>query len=178
MGLLRSLRRRRLPAEARRPLDANEHVVSWAACRDGGHLVATNHGLWLPERDERLGWHEIHKATWSGRVLSVLPGTLVTAAGDAPEAPVDVVADAEPVDCALTEPGDLPQQVRTRVTRSVAYTAHHELPNGGVRVVARRVPGRNGLSWAVRYDPGTILLGADHDQLRELVEHARADTAG
>ncbi len=178
MGLLSSLRRRRLPAEARRPLEANEHVVSWAACRDGGQLVATNRGLWLPERAARLGWHEIHKATWSGRVLSVLPGTLVTAAGDAPEAPVDVVADAEPVDFLLADPGDLPHQVRTRVTRSVAYTAHHELPNGGMRVVARRVSGRNGLSWAVRYDPGTILLGADHDQVLALVDHARADAAG
>jgi hypothetical protein len=45
--------------------------------------------------------------------------------------------------------------VRTRVTRSVAYTSHHPLPVGGVRVVGRRVSGVDGLSWAVRYDSGT-----------------------
>jgi hypothetical protein len=41
------------------------------------------------------------------------------------------------------------------VTRSVAYTSHHALPAGGVRIVGRRVTGLDGLSWAVRYDAGT-----------------------
>ncbi len=40
--------------------------------------------------------------------------------------------------------------------RSVAYTAHHHLPaGGGARIVGRRVPGVNGISWAVRYDSDT-----------------------
>jgi hypothetical protein len=37
----------------------------------------------------------------------------------------------------------------------VAYTSRHPLPGGGVLVVARRVPGSDGLRWTVRYDPGT-----------------------
>ncbi len=45
--------------------------------------------------------------------------------------------------------------MRTRVTRSVAYTSHHPLPAGGLRIVGRRVSGVDGLSWAVRYDAGT-----------------------
>jgi hypothetical protein len=55
----------------------------------------------------------------------------------------------------LLEPGELPDQVRTRVTRSVAYTSHHPLHAG--RGPGGRPPGagRNGLSWAVRYDAGT-----------------------
>ena len=50
-------------------------------------------------------------------------------------------------------------RVRERVTGSVAYTSHHPLPTGGAaRVVARRVSGRNGLAWSVRFEGGV-----DHD---------------
>jgi hypothetical protein len=55
----------------------------------------------------------------------------------------------------LGDPGDVPATVRERVTKSVAYTAHHPLPTGGLRVVARRVAGVNGVAWHVRYDDGT-----------------------
>ena len=41
------------------------------------------------------------------------------------------------------------------MTQSVAYTAHHPLPGGGVRVVGRRVAGVDGAAWHVRYDDGT-----------------------
>ena len=36
-----------------------------------GAVVVTTRGLWLPGRD-RLGWHEIHKATWAGPRLTVI----------------------------------------------------------------------------------------------------------
>ena len=66
-----------------------------------------------------------------------------------------VVADLPALSFRLTSPGDLPDQVRTRVTRSVGYTAQQPLPGGGgMRVAARRVPGVDGLRWTVRYDPG------------------------
>jgi hypothetical protein len=55
----------------------------------------------------------------------------------------------------MSRPDDVPADVRSRVTRSVAYTGHFPLPDGGMRVVARRVPGRNGVDWHVRYDDGT-----------------------
>ena len=176
MGLVERWRRQRLPAEARRPFEANEHVVSWAPV-DGGHLIATNLGLYLPGR-ERLGWHEIHKATWSGRELTVLPGRVAAAAGTADEAPVDVVEDTEPVSYLLLDPGELPHQVRQRVTRSVVHSSHHPLPNGGVRVLARRVAGVNGLSWALRYDPGSAPAAEDHDAVAELLATAHSETAG
>lgn len=176
MGLWARWRRQRLPEEARRPFEAGEHLVSWAPV-DGGHLIATNRGLYLPGR-ERLGWHEIHKATWSGRELTVLPGRVVAAAGSSGDAPVDVVADAEPVTFLLLDPDDLPRQVRQRVTRSVAYSSHHPLPNGGVRVLARRVSGSNGLSWALRYDPGSAPAAEDREVVADLLATARSETAG
>ena len=147
--MVRWWRRRRLPAESRPALAPDDRVVGWAPTRDGGAVVATRLGLYLPGRD-RLGWHEIHKATWSGEVLTVVPSQVV-----ARREGYVVTADAAPVSVTLPEPGGLPHVVRVRVTRSVSFSAHHPLPAGGVRVVARRVPGQDGLWWAVRYDPGT-----------------------
>ena len=89
-----------------------------------------------------------------------------------------VLVDAPALTFLLLEPGELPDQVRTRVTRSVAYTAHHPLPAGGVRVVGRRVSGVDGLSWAVRYDAGTPVDAEPVVQVaEELVAAARAATA-
>jgi hypothetical protein len=174
MGLWARFRRHRLPAGAGREFGSGEHVAAWAPY-GSDYLIATNRGLWLPGRD-RLGWHEIHKATWSGRELVVTPARLVREAGSAPDAPADVYADDDPLRYVLTDPGELPHQIRVRVTRSVAYSTHHELPNGGVRIVARRVPGRDGLSWALRYDDGTAVIGPDHDHVAELLAQARATT--
>ena len=141
-------RRRRMPAELRPPLTADERVVAWSGS-DSGALAATNRGLWLPP-DSFLSWHEIHKAVWDGTTLAVTPASEVASRDG-----YAVVADAAPVSFRLRDPGELPHQVRARVTRSVGYSAHHRLPGGGgARVAARRVPGVDGLRWTVRYDPG------------------------
>jgi hypothetical protein len=143
-------RRRRLPAAQRPSLAPDERIVAWASTADDGVVVATNLGLWLPGAP-RVGWHEIHKATWSGRQLAVTAAEQV-GEGDG----YVVMADREPVVHTLLDPDRVPEQVRTRVTRSVAYTSHHQVPGGGgVRVVARRVSGVDGLRWTVRYDAGT-----------------------
>lgn len=142
--------RRRLPSELRPPLARDERVVAWARTGERGAAVATNAGLWLPGRVARLGWHEIHKASWTGSELVVTPGEVVEERDG-----YQITADQPAVAVALPDPGDLPQVVRTRVTRSVSFSSHHPVPGGGVRVVARRVPGTDGLSWSVRYDEGT-----------------------
>lgn len=142
--------RRRLPADRRPALDRDERVVAWAAAGDDGVVVVTNLGVWLPARQRRLGWHEIHKVAWSGRQLSITAAQQV-----ADEGAYQVMADLPPVGYTLLDPDRVPDQVRVRVNRSVAYTSHHPLPGGGVRVVGRRVSGTNGLRWTVRYDPGT-----------------------
>ncbi|MEH0974257.1 hypothetical protein V6U77_24305 [Micromonospora sp. CPCC 205546] len=174
MGLFR--RRPKLPPADRPPLATDERVLAWAAVgdgRDGGVVVASNLGLWLPGREHRLGWHDVLKAVWSGRELTVTPAE--------PLAERDgylVVADRPAERHLLLDPGELPHQVRQRVTRSVAYTQHHPLPGGAGRVAARRVPGVDGLTWTVRLDPGTPT--DDPEVLAEtdrLVAEARAATA-
>jgi hypothetical protein len=142
-------RRPKLPPALRPPLDADERVLAWAAIGEAAAVIATNRGVWLPDRG-RLGWHQIHKAAWSGRELRITPAEVAEE-----RAGYTVQVDAPPLTYLLLEPGDVPDQVRARVTRSVAYTAHHPLPVGGVRVVGRRVSGADGLSWSVRYDAGT-----------------------
>jgi hypothetical protein len=165
-------RRPKLPAALRPELEPDERVLAWAAVGDDQALVATNRGLWLPDR-RRLGWHEIHKAAWSGRELRVTPAE-VAEQRDA----YAVLVDGPVLSFLLLDPGELPDQVRARVTRSVAYTTHHPLPAGGVRVVGRRISGNDGLSWAVRYDSGTPV---DLEQVvhvtDELVGAARDATA-
>lgn len=146
--------------------------------------MVTSFGLWAPPpaRGEapvdpdrstlvRTGWHEIHKVTWSGDELAVTPGDLASARDG-----YQVLVDGPVRRFILTEPGRVPEQVRLRMTRSVGYTVHEDLPGGGgVRVVGRRITGRDGLHWAVRYDPGT---DADApgvvESTGELVERARA----
>jgi hypothetical protein len=140
-------RRRRLPASARPPLGAEERVVAWALAPQERAVVITNLGVWLPGARARVGWHEIHKATWSGRQLG-LTGSREVGAGDG----YDVLADEPAAVHTLLDPDKVPEQVRARVTKSIAYTRHH--PDPGVRVVARRVPGVDGLRWTVRYDDG------------------------
>jgi hypothetical protein len=144
------LRQPRLPAADRPPLARDERVLAWAAS-DTGVLVATNLGLWLPaDPPGRLGWHEINKATWSAKDLVVIAAAQVEE-----RAGYTIVEDLLPVRFGLAAPGELPHQVRARVTRSVGPSTHHPLPgSGGVRVVARRVAGLDGLRWTVRYDPG------------------------
>ena len=79
-------RRPKLPASLRPALGPEERVLAWAPVSSSeGALVATNHGLWLPDdssrpaaenpgvKTKKLGWHEIHKAAWSGRELRITP---------------------------------------------------------------------------------------------------------
>jgi hypothetical protein len=164
------LGRRRLPAGKRPPLERDERVVAWAPTPAGDVVVATNRGLVLPGRAARLPWHQIHKAVWSGRELVVTPAETVER-GDGYEVADDLPSEAH----LLLEPRDLPKQVYARVTGSVAYTVHHPFPGGGgVRVVARRVSGVDGLTWTVRYDPGTDRdSAATRERTAELVAQAR-----
>jgi hypothetical protein len=165
-------RRPPVPAALKPPLEADERVLTWAAVSDEQILVATNRGLWLPD-GRRLGWHEIHKAAWSGRELRITPAEVAQE-----RAGYAVLVDGPVLAFLLLSPGELPDQVRTRVTRSVAYTAHQPLTTGGVRVVGRRVSGQNGLSWAVRYDSGTpVDLPAVVQLTGELVAAAQAATS-
>jgi hypothetical protein len=169
----------RLPAGRRPALAPDERVVAWAPVGDEGTgetrtVVVTNRGLWLPG-ETRLAWHLIHKAVWSGRQLTVTPAEVV-----AERDGYDLMTDRPPRTFQLPEPDDVPEQVRARVTGSVAYTQLHPAPGGGrVRVVARRVSGVDGLTWAVRADAGVdVDSAAAREALGTLVARARAQVPG
>jgi hypothetical protein len=163
--------RRRLPDGQRPPLERDERMVAWASAAGGEVLVATNRGVWLPGTADRLGWHEIHKVTWSGRQLVV-----VAARQLAQDDGYAIVEDAEPTVHTLLDPDHVPEQVRVRVNRSIAYSAYHPLPGGGgARVVGRRVSGADGVRWTVRYDRAE---DPDDPELRELTRHFVAQARG
>jgi hypothetical protein len=166
-GLLR--RKLKLAADRRPALEHDERILAWADAPEAQVVVVTNRGLWLPGR-ERIGWHQINKAAWSGRELRI-----TVAAVEREQHGWAVVVDEPVVSHLLLEPGDVPEQVRARVTRSVAYTSHHELPGAGrgVRIVARRVTGVDGLTWTVRFDTGMPVEDETVEQVEELVGQAR-----
>ncbi|GAA2578621.1 hypothetical protein GCM10010399_05450 [Dactylosporangium fulvum] len=166
------LKKRRLPADKRPKLDVEERIVAWAGTTGDNVVIATNLGLWLPGADARLGWHEIHKATWSGRQLSLIAARELPAedGGD-----YVVMEDLPPLVLTLLDPDRVPEQVRVRVNKSIAHTSHHPLVDRvGVRVVGRRVPGINGLRWTVRYDEGVDPAAPEvAEQTAELVAWAK-----
>lgn len=143
MSRLDRFRRRRPPPEALRGLAPADRLLAWGLTADQAVVAASVRGLRLPG-GRLLAWHGIDKAAWRSPDL-----TLTEAVEVAP----GVAESRPPVVLVLADPGDLPAVVRSRVTGSVAYTAHHRLPaGGGVRVVARRIAGQDGLAWSLRYD--------------------------
>ncbi|SHF41606.1 hypothetical protein [Streptoalloteichus hindustanus] len=156
MGRLRRLWARlsgagQLPEGFAGALAAEENVLAVAGVRDGGHLVATSLGLWLPEGEttRRVGWHLVSKATWGEGALTLVEADEVEPAGEAV-----VLADRPARRFALPEPGRLPEVVHTRVTGSIRSRHRQEFPGGGAWFVQRRVPGRDGVVLQVRPDPG------------------------
>lgn len=141
-------RRSHPPAGLAVRFDASERMLAQGRTATGDPVVATQRGLWTPE-GTRIGWHQISKATWSGSELTVVTAVRVD---DGPESGPAVIVDAEPLRWPISEPGRLPQVVQKRVNHSVALTEHHLAGSAGVRIVARRVSGRDGLAWFVRYD--------------------------
>lgn len=131
------------PAEAMTRLEPDERVLAWAPTTSGDTVLATPLGLWLPGH-ERLSWHLITHVVWTGTLLTV------TAAEEVGES---VVENQPPIAMRLAEPGNLPETVQQRFYSSRTHTGRHPLPGGGtVIVVARRVPGLDGLRWYAVYD--------------------------
>jgi len=123
----------------------------------------------------RLSWDEIHKAAWTGRELVIVPSEVVASLEG-----YQVTADRPQLVHGLPDPGDVPVQIRARVTKSVAHTSRHGLPGGGsARVVARRRPGVDGVHWTVRLEDGADLDDPVVRELtKELVEAAAAEIGG
>jgi hypothetical protein len=133
-------------------LAADERVLGVADLADGGHVVATTFGLWLPEGDgtRRLGWHLVSKANWDNGSLIVVEAEETDTVDGAV-----LLADLPPRRLRLTRLGGVPEAVHARVTGSIKSRHHRDLPNGGAWVVQRSVPGQDGIVLQVRPDPGT-----------------------
>lgn len=166
----------RPPAEFRRRLVGADRVLAIADTgREAGSpvVIATQYALWLPRAAgsmgadwRRVGWNEIVKATWADGVLEVTDGELD---------PEGLVIDHAPESVALVEPRNLPSVVRTRVESSIARSELVNLPGGPARIVARRVPGVDGVTWTARMDSGT--LATETDRLTLVAYLARVEEA-
>lgn len=145
MTVFERFRKAQPPASATAGFEHDERTLAWGETDDDAAVVATNLGLWLPGVG-RVGWHEIDKAAWRDDTLSVMRGVDVG----------DPFAESQPIGSwGLVAPGQVPKVVHRRVTNSVAVTEHLPLGSGGgVRIVGRRVPGQDGLSWSAHLDPG------------------------
>lgn len=137
-------RRERPPGDLVAQLDRDERIVSWADT-DDAVVAASNRGLWIPAY-RRIGWELVDKAVWRDGVLTVTEAELVDDL---------LLQDLPSIYLRLTVPRDLPPTVRRRVEASVVRSEVLPVAGGAARFVARRVPGRDGVRWWARLEPGT-----------------------
>jgi hypothetical protein len=140
----------RLPSDVRATL-AGERPLSHARTADGGYAVATLVALHLPG-DVTLPWHLVDRANWDEEGVTV------------------VMTDGARHRAILPNPGALPETIRERVTNSIVASRHVRLSErGGVRFVARRMPGSDTPQWQLVFDPG---LDPADPGLRAVAEQA------
>ena len=138
-------------------LEAEERVLATASTADGGHLVVTSWGLWIPDGDgvRRVGWHLVSRASWRNGALALVEADEVEeiGSGDGPRAVL--LANRPARRFRLTEPDRVPEVVHARVEGSFRSRHHRDLPGGGAWFVQRKIAGRDGTVLQVRPDPGT-----------------------
>jgi hypothetical protein len=141
-------RRERPPAEVVDAIGKDERIVSWADTPDGGVVAVTPKGLWWPEPSglRCMPWQHIDKVIWQDGRLFVIEADVVDDL---------LLVDRPPVSVALAKPRDLPPTVRKRVEANIVRTELVTVTGGAVRFVARRQPGRDGVVWWARLEPGT-----------------------
>jgi hypothetical protein len=157
-ALRRILRGDGLPDGFPGRLEAEERVLATASTADGGHLVVTSWGLWIPDGGDgvrRVGWHLVSRASWRNGSLALVEADEVEeiGSGDGPRAVL--LADRPARRFRLTEPDRVPEVVHARVEGSFRSRHHRDLPGGGAWFVQRKIAGRDGTVLQVRPDPGT-----------------------
>jgi hypothetical protein len=137
-----AFRRPGAPAQVRRVVAPGERALAWGKDGLGQVVVVSTLALYVPGRSgdhERLPYDKIASAGWDDPTLEVV---LVGRGGQRHLLRLD-------------EPGEVPPTLRERVTASIALSEHVDLVGGaGARITARRVPGKDGLTWNVVFDPG------------------------
>ena len=141
-------RRERPPGELAAAVGKDERIVSWADTPDGRVVAVTPSGLWWPEPDglRCIGWPHIDKVIWQDGRLFVIEADVVDDL---------LLVDRPPVSVPLATPRDLPPTVRKRVEANIVRTELVTVAGGAVRFVGRRQPGRDGVIWWARLEPGT-----------------------
>ena len=141
------------------PLAPGDRRLAWAMTVSGDPVVASDLALHLPG-SESLPWSSVERVSWRRPLLEVLHVALVEGSG-------------QRWSLELADEHGLAEVVRSRVTSSVAWSNHLRLrPSGGVRIVGRRLPGRDDLDWQLVFDAGTD----PHDPaLRAQAEAAAAE---
>lgn len=160
-----------LPSGFTGELVDDEYVLATASLREGGQLVATSVGLWVPDEgaNRRVGWHLISKATWGGGALAVIEAEETEVVHDAV-----LLADRPVRRFRLARPGRLPEVVQRRVTDSIKSSHRRDLPGGGAWFIQRKVPGRGGIVLQVRAQQGTdpsavrLIAAQVADEIRRL----------
>ncbi|MCU1655409.1 MAG: hypothetical protein JWO57_65 [Pseudonocardiales bacterium] len=146
------------PADVVGRLPKGERVLSWADIATGGAVLATPLGLWWPDGDgpRLIAWQYIDKAVWRDGVLTVVEADVLD----------DLfLVDRPPLVAALSTPRDLPPTVRRRIEGNVVRSDLQPVDGGAARLVARRVPGRDGVVWWARLEGGA----RDTEQVRAQV---------
>ncbi|PSK91372.1 hypothetical protein CLV63_12098 [Murinocardiopsis flavida] len=151
-------RRSSLPRDLvnRLELRRGERVLSHAAS-DSGTLVATLHALHLPG-GHAVPWEQIDRARWDDDGL------------------VFVEEGAGEHRFAIADPGALAETVFERVTATILASRRIAIAGeSGARLVARRPPGGDTVTWQVHLDDGVdpeddavrARVGAALDRLQE-----------
>ncbi|WP_162598815.1 hypothetical protein [Nocardioides gilvus] len=129
-------------------LQRGEKVLSRAVADDGRVLVATRDALHLGSVSEdsarRIDWEQVETADWDGET-STFRVTEVGRWGEQRPVHVFVLDDARV----------FLELVHDRVTASIVIQRHVAVPNGTLRVIARRAPhGESRILWLYEYDEG------------------------
>ena len=134
-----------------------ERLLAWTTAADGTVIGGTRDALYLPER---LPWEQVEAADWDSE--STTFRVREVGSWGRPRTEHEFM---------LEEPGRLLQLVRERVTASVVLQRHVPVRGKrGVRVIARRAPGRHDeLSWVYEFDEG---VDPDDPEVRRIAAEA------
>lgn len=147
-------------------LASGERVLSWGDTPEGAVVLATTRGIWWPDGDAQrfIGWQYIDKAVWRDGILAVTEAEVVE----------DLLLVERPeVSLRISTPRDLPPTVRKRVEANVVRSEVYPVAGGSARFVARRIPGRDGVVWWARLEPGTRDSGEVRAHLARRIEQLR-----
>lgn len=148
-------------------LDHAERPLAWAVDSDGRWYVGTDRALHLADGNgfRKLGWEQIERADWHQ--------------GHERLAVVEVADWGEPEqrhEIAVSDPGQLLELLRERVTKSVLTTVFARVRGrAGLSVVARRSPvGADPVAWSYVLAPG---LDPDDPEVKAVAERTLRQAA-